>query len=88
MEIELRNDQIPRNLFDRQFLNMFVIDQYNHVASITGHLDMCTQQSALQDVISRVIQYIRRLLEQSDVIEILDGLIFQCESLYRYHPNL
>ena len=49
---------------------------------------MCTPQSALQDVISRVIQNIRRLLEQSDVIEILDGLIFQCELLYRYHPNL
>ena len=45
---------------------------------------MGSPQSALRDTVLRITGVMTGLLLQNDGFEMLDGLIFQCELLYRY----
>jgi hypothetical protein len=64
----------------QHFLVMFVWVLL-YLFQISG--EMCSPQSALRDTMLRIAGVITGLLLQNEGFEMLDGLIFQCELMYR-----
>ena len=66
----------------------YCIYKFKHYTFVLISDEMCSPQSALRDTMLRITGVITGLLSQNEGFEMLDGLIFQCELLYRYRVSM